>query len=184
MHDFVNLIPLIWSPENGFNWNVVLLYAVTLVFTSPVLLRVVSFLINWIGVQVDKIHFTIFGWAVDFNLYQWDNDFFLYIRESAEHFIEAKQTEVDWIKDEYKSKLQKDLTEEEKTQLVANYKADLEAVTESLIRDMLNHGDEKLMRALRSRFGDKAADWLRTRVKALIEKRNKYLSPFSGGQGN
>jgi hypothetical protein len=170
------LLPKIWSPEHGFNWDMAFNYvligllcmALKYIFTN-----VIDHVIAWLVYKTNTINFTIpvVGWKVDFNSYQWDDKFWEDIKAKAKTFVQAKQSEAEGIKLIFKTKLiEAGDNPEAQKKIVDEARVALEKLTTQSLQE-IRHSDPLIWRALVSRMGDevKAVAWLETKIKALVE---------------
>jgi hypothetical protein len=168
------LLPYVWTPESGPNWDVIFTYCVVLLFIKAPLDKMIEHLISFVKAKTNEVHFTIplLGWKVDFSQYTWDDKFWDDASAMLKTKVLAKQSEAVNLKLTYKDAMVAASGDPAKMETVAKeYRAKMEQLTADLVQDVKIHGDPALWRALAYRLGDenKAAKWVADKAKAIVE---------------
>lgn len=178
--ELAQLLPHVWSPERGWNMDMIVNYALVIAFTSPVLLPLLLKLSKWLERQVDKIHFKVplLGWDVNFSEMTWDNAVFERINVQLQKEVVAKQDEAKKLRLEYTVKVSEALQKgdhAEATKLLEEMRTKLKGLTDDVIKTLPTEVEPELMRALESRLGDKTkvAVYLAKEVKSIVEEVKK-----------
>jgi hypothetical protein len=164
--DFSSIIAF-YNPETGLNYNLIIGWLITLVFTHRFFFGLGGRLSDHLLKLLNKIPFLA---NTDV-----DERFFAAIGAYLKTQVLSKMHEAQEIKEEYVQKIAEALQEGDnsKVQMLSKEKREkLEALTKGIVTDFFGESEGVLWTTLINKYGDRAraANWVYKKVKALVEE--------------